>query len=195
MNNKRFYNFMIVLYPDDPNFESQINNLTQYDYIYIKHDNDVTEEGEIKKEHIHFIIRFKNARTITALSKESGVGTHMIEPIKNLTASLKYLIHYKNDNKFQYGIEQCVSNCDLLNRLKKLTHEDIPEDKKIMEIIDFIENFKGEIDLLIFYKYVASIGMWDILRRSATLILKLIEVHNSQFYRDLREIDRTSYNI
>lgn len=186
---------MLVLYKDDINFESQLKSLTAYDYIYISHDNDITEDGETKKEHIHFIIRFKNARTITALSKESGVGVNMIEPIKNLTASLKYLIHYKNDNKYQYDIEQCVSNCDLLDRLKKLTNEDIPEDKKIMEIIDFIDNFDGVIDLVIFYRYVASIGMWDILRRSATLILKLIEVHNSRFYRDLRDIDRTSYNI
>lgn len=186
MINKRFYNFMIVLYSDDESYDKQLELLKTYDIIYIIHDKDVTDEGEEKKKHTHLIVRFKNARTISSLSKEIEVGENMIEPIKNLTASLKYLIHYKNDSKFQYSVEECISNCDLIDRLKKITYNDLSEDEKITDLITFIENFDGHIDILIFYKYVASIGMWDILRRSATLILRLIDEHN-------RKIDELYY--
>ena len=50
MKNQRFYNFMAVIYPDDPNYKMQLDALCQYDYIYINHDKDLKEDNtELKK--------------------------------------------------------------------------------------------------------------------------------------------------
>ena len=84
---------MAVIYPDDPNYKMQLDALCQYDYIYINHDKDLKEDNtELKKLHTHIIVKFKNARTISAIAKECYLKENMIEPIKKMSASLKYLI-------------------------------------------------------------------------------------------------------
>ena len=184
MENKRFYNFLGVIYEDDENFDNQFFNLTQEkDAIWIIHDSDINEEtGEPKKNHIHFVIKLKNACTISALAKRLEVNDNMIEPIKkSLNGSLKYLIHYGNDNKYQYDKDDVQSNSPKLKRkFQDLVTESIPEVDKVISIQDFIESCHDYIDLATLGKYVQKINMWDAFRRNMTYFIKLIDHHNGR---------------
>ena len=68
------------------------------------HDNDVTEDGEVKKAHRHVVIAFDGVKT-QAQAKEifekiGGVGC---EPISSLFSMTRYLTHLDNPEKAQYS--------------------------------------------------------------------------------------------
>ena len=135
MNTKRFYNFIVIIYEDDENFDKQYFNLTQEnEAIWIRHDQDLDDEGNIKKAHYHFIVKMKNACTISALAKRFEVNENLIEPVKrSLNGSLKYLIHYGYDNKFQYDVNLVESNSQKLKRkFLDLVTKDVPEVDKVI---------------------------------------------------------------
>ena len=174
---------MVVIYPDDLEYNNQLMTLCNYDYIMINHDNDLKDDdsGEYKKLHTHLIIRFKNARTISALAKECFLKENMIEPVKNLNSSLKYLIHFKNDEKYQYSIDNVISNCNLFDRLKKLTFEDKTEDEKAYSLFEFISTFEGFLNFNDFFAYVCKTGQYSVYRRDSFTFCKLIDLHNKKF--------------
>lgn len=185
MKNERFYNFMVEIYRDDFQFAEQINALLQEnEVIYIEHDKDIDEQGEIKKPHYHFVVKLKNACTISALSKRVGVAENMIEPIKrSFNGALKYLIHYNCENKYQYEIEEVKSNSDkLLRKFQDLVSEEIPEVDKVISIQDYIDNSKGIVTLAQLGRYVQSINKWDAFRRNMVYFIRLIDEHNSRIY-------------
>lgn len=204
MNDKRFYNFILVIYEDDENFDKQYFNLTQEgETIWIRHDKDVNEEnGELKKPHYHFVIKLKNACTISALAKRIEVKENMIEPVKkSMNGSLKYLIHYGCDNKYQYEASQVESNSTKLKRkFEDLVTKDVPEVEKVISIQEYIESCNDYIDLGILGKYVQKINMWDAFRRNMMYFTKLVDQHNGRiaakryhtnedFYNNLSGID------
>ena len=198
MNNKRFYNFTLVIYEDDSEFDTQFFNLAQEtSAIYIRHDRDIDDEGNDKKPHYHFVLKLKNACTISALSKRVGVAENMIEPVKkSLNGCLKYLIHYGYDDKFQYRAEDVSSNDDkLLRKFLDLVTKDTPEADKVESIEDYILNFdKGQyIEWYILARYVRKINMWDAFRRNAWYFTKLVDSHNARVsavrYHDLNYED------
>ena len=198
MNNKRFYNFTLVIYEDDSAFDTQMFNLAQEtSIIYIRHDKDIDDEGNDKKPHYHFVLKLKNACTISALSKRVGVSENMIEPVKkSMNGCLRYLVHYGNDDKFQYNPEDVKSNDDkLLRKFLDLVTKDTPEADKVESIEDYILNYdKGQyIEWPILGRYVRKINMWDAFRRNAWYFSKLVDSHNARVsavrYHDLNYED------
>ena len=81
-------------------------------YALILHDKDIDENGEPKKPHYHAVLEYKNAKSFNALKNEFK-GAH-IEPIAQLTASYKYLLHMtekaKEEGKFQYELDSIITN-------------------------------------------------------------------------------------
>lgn len=74
--------FSAILYGEDPNFKKYVENINKYytEVTYILHDKDVTEDGEIKKEHYHYLFRVgKNARHIRSIAEESEIPIQYIE--------------------------------------------------------------------------------------------------------------------
>lgn len=72
----------------------------------ILHDRDVDNiTGEIKKPHYHFVVRFQNARWNTSLSEDLNITPNYIEESRSLKRSLLYLIHYYDEDKYQYSLE------------------------------------------------------------------------------------------
>lgn len=195
MNNKRFYNFCVVIYKDDENFDFQLSNLLDYPCIYAIHDNDVFEEdvlnedgsikyhaGDFKKPHYHFVVKLKNASTISAFAKKIGVAENMVEPVKkSLNGALKYLIHYGSENKYLYDVSSVNSTDDkLMRKFLDLVTEDISESEKVMSIQDFIDSAPDYVDIGILGKYVLKINMWDAFRRNITYFMRLVDNHNAR---------------
>ena len=197
MNNKRFYNFIVIIYEDDENFDKQyFNLLLEKDEIHIRHDKDIFDKdvfeednetikyhaGDDKKPHFHFILKLKNACTISALAKRIEVKENMIEPIKkSLNGALKYLVHYGYDDKYQYDSSLVKSNSDkLLAKFLDLVTKDVPEVDKVVDIQNYIESFPDIIEFGILGRYVQKMNLWDAFRRNITYFSKLVDSHNSR---------------
>ena len=172
----------MLLYPNEDNthlkaFEFIKNN---YDCAYITHDKDYNESGEIKKAHTHIVISFNNAKWNTAVAEEIGITANYIQSVKNYEKCLEYLIHYNDDSKFQYSIDEVKGN--LKKRLEKfLFVDDKDENDKTINLLDYIESNEDFISITQFMRYCASVGMYDVARRSQTFYLQALKEHNLSF--------------
>lgn len=99
--------FVMVLYPEDPTHAAAMEKLKSggYNFAAIKHDKDVTENGEKKKDHWHVVVRFKNAVWNTSIAKDLGITPNYLEACKDVDSALLYLVHFGNEDKFQYEYE------------------------------------------------------------------------------------------
>lgn len=180
MNNERSTSWALILYPnEDEQHKSAldyiINNYSKY--AFIKHDKDLLDTGELKKEHYHVIISFTNYRWRNAIAEELNITPNYLEKIRNLENSLKYLIHFNNSDKYQYNIED-VQGTLKSKLISYINTTDKSESEKVLELLDFIESTKGYIKLSSFIHYVCDNNLYDIYRRSATTFVKLLEEHN-----------------
>lgn len=153
-----------------------------YDYASIVHDKDVDfETGEIKKSHTHVVVSFNNAKWNTAFAEEIGIGENYIQSIRSYENCLEYLIHYNDDTKFRYDIEEVQGS--LKNKLKKfIINDDKDENEKCIELLKYIDDFNDYLTIRQFAEYCANCGMWDVFRRSASIYLSIINEHNF-YYR------------
>lgn len=193
MENLRSKTFNLLLYPEED--KSHLNALeyirAHYDYAAICHNKDVFEEdtiindvlhekGTLKKSHYHVVLKFNNAKWDTALAKELDIKENYIEVGHNLKRSLLYLIHFYDDDKFQYSVEEVEGN--LKSRLKEIVlGEGKTESEKVLDIFAEIDKCQYRIDYAIFVKHICKIGYWDVLRRSSSLILRYLDLHNQNF--------------
>ena len=87
------------------------------------------------------------------------------------------MIHYNNSNKYQYSIEEVQGT--LKQKLENyINTQDKTESEKVLELLSYIETYKGYLKLTDFIKYVCDSNLYDIYRRSATTFVKLLEEHN-----------------
>lgn len=182
MNKFRSCNFNLILYSEDETHKNALEFIKKnYDYAMICHNLDTDDNGEIKKEHYHVVIRFKNAKWNTALAEELGITENYIEESRSLKRSLLYLIHYYDENKHQYKIDDVEGT--LKSRMKEfILNESKTESEKVVEIFDMIDSTKDIIEFDKFVRHIASIGYWDVLRRSTGLILRYLDLHNSNYH-------------
>ena len=181
MEKFRAKNFNLVLYPEDKTHVRALERIkVNYDCAYILHDMDTDEKGELKKEHWHVVLRFKNARWNSALAEDLGITPNYIEESQSFKRSLFYLIHFYEPEKYQYSID-CVQG-SLKKRLKEfINNEDKTESEKVLEIFEEIDNFDDFIEYKVFVKHIAKIGYWDVLRRSSSIILRYLDLHNQEY--------------
>lgn len=185
--------FLLLLYPDEDVSHAKALEYIKanYDYAAICQDKDVYledaitngvehKEGELKKTHYHVVVRFKNARWITALAKELEISENYIRLSHNFVRSLLYLVHYYEPEKYQYPPNDVFGT--LKQRFKEAySSEGKSESEKIVDIFNEIDKCEFKVDFQVFVRHIASIGYWDVLRRSSSLILRYIDVHNSKY--------------
>lgn len=174
--------FCLLLYPDCAEHVQALEKIkASYDYACILHDKDVLEDtGEVKKAHWHVVlISGKNAIWSSALSKELGLDGNYIQQCRNIDRALEYLIHFNEEEKHQYSIEEVTGTLNSrLNQLINCTNK--TESDKVSELIEFIESYQGYLTISVFSKHCASVGMWDVFRRAGTIFIKIIEEHNQR---------------
>lgn len=169
----------LLLYPED---ESHVNALDfikrNYDYAFILHDKDCDENGEVKKEHWHVVLRFKQAVWNTAIAKEIGLTENYIQQARNFENTLQYLMHYNDSDKYQYPLD------DVQGPLKKRLAESISkqeksEGEKVIEIIDYITKSEKRLTVTQLSRYCAENGLWSEFRRAGAILIKVLEEHNN----------------
>lgn len=113
--------FTGVLYQDSEVYDcaESIASLGDFfdEFAWIVHDSDFDDDGSLKKIHIHWVGRKKNATTLSKVSKVSGVGENMVEFCRNFKKMVRYLVHIDNPNKYQYKIEDVECNFDITDFL------------------------------------------------------------------------------
>lgn len=170
----------MLLYPGEDETHAKAIEFIKlnYDYALIEHDKDVNDQGEFKKTHTHVVVSFTNAKWNTALAEELNIPINYIEKCRSFDNALGYLIHYNDDTKYQYSIDEVQGN--LKAKLVQILQNDgKDENQKALELITYIENRPGLIDEASFFKYACEIGMYDVARRSSYILLRIIDRHNN----------------
>lgn len=195
-NDKRYRNFRILLYPDNPqhSLAACILSTNEYNAVGMLHDKDVYTEddpergivkGVIEKKHWHFVIKFKNAKTFSALAKELEIDSKFIQKCDNYKGALLYLTHANSPDKYQYSPKNAVGSLagDLLN-----ASDSRPEYLKILDIAEYISNYNGRLFLSKVLQYACENGIYSTYRRDLTTIRELIAEHNEKYYLSQRGI-------
>lgn len=115
-----------ILYPNED--KTHLNALeiiknSGYDYAYINHHSDKDDDGQLKKEHIHFLIEFPNPRWLSAISDELGLQPNYLQPIRNKRGMLAYMIHLNDITKYQYDLEEVKGTNLFLKDLEQIYDE------------------------------------------------------------------------
>lgn len=177
--------FVGVLYPDDPTHMEAIEKLKSggYNFAACLHDQDVHEDGEhkgeLKKQHWHIVLRFKNAVWSTAIAKELGIEPNYLEQCRDVDSSLLYLVHANDLEKAQYSIERVFGPLQL--KLATLL-ADTDEGTRALSIVDIVEKCPGPIGYSELLKKTVAAGLYADLRRMGTFAVGLMREHNYECY-------------
>lgn len=185
-NNPRYRLFNVLLYPDNEKHQKAISRLKNGEFLAVGicHDMDkYTEDtneykaGELKKEHYHFVVKFKNAKTVSALSKELDIEERFIDPTKSFKNSAAYLLHLGVEDKYQYDTDDLVGS--LSPEILKML-DDTSEEIKALRIVDLIRSFDSEVSYDCFLEMLCKNNLFDVFRRSAYSFNRVFDEHNNQ---------------
>lgn len=176
---KKYYTFAMVLYKDSTSYDydkviKYIEKNFKY-YAYIEHDKD----DEDKKLHTHVLMHFDNKRYSSAISKELNVPVNYIVNA-NLIPYLRYLIHFDDEDKFQYSVEDVKGTLQL--RLKEIISSNKKSEvEQVSYIISFITDSKNMLTITDLSQFVLQNGCYSAFRRNYYFFKDLILDHNRHF--------------
>lgn len=175
-----------VLYPENmkENWESEIGEILQLPYCYIKHDSDSDSKSEHRKDHIHLIVVYGNVTTyknmfniFDRLSAEGRKAVNKIEAVQNIRYVYDYLIHdtptckAKGKHLYLTSDRVCGNNFDI-GAYEQISMQE--EDEMKLELIKEIMK-NGFTDMIDFTQYVMS--------NFETKYIKLVLHNGSTFER------------
>ena len=173
---KKYYTYAMVLYKDSTTYDYQKvidyieKNYKYYAYIEHKPEKDQT------KEHTHLLVHFDNKRYASAISKELNVGVNYIQNA-NLIPYLRYLIHFDDEDKIQYSIEEVHG--PLFNKLKDIISKDTKtESEQVAEIMSYIFESNEWLYVTNVAQFVLNNGCYSAFRRNYSFFKDLVLEHN-----------------
>ena len=196
MEKFRSRRFCLLLYTSED--ESHIKALeyikNNYEnYAFIIHDKDLNNDGELKKPHTHIVLEFNNARWSSSIAEELGILPNYLQNCNNFEKALDYLIHFNDDTKYQYSIDEVKGNLKK-QLIKSINSFGKDENEVVKDIINIIKNTNDIIELEEFAINMCNSGYYSYFRRSLSLFYKIIENHNNKFIYDLEFNNSTSHN-
>lgn len=161
----------IITYPDNYELNEQ---LKQYEHACILHDLDTwTDEDEksnsehksreLKKPHIHWVLRFANTRSESALSKELGLNFGRVQAISSFKAQMRYLIHFDDPDKHQYDKSQIEHTFPI----ESFFRDYVDYDDGFVLICDFIMNNPDPVDFRTLTQFALVNNCSNVVRRYA----------------------------
>lgn len=189
MSNKKYGSFIGVLYPDDPRTGDALDILNSSDgqFFYCIHNCDLKDDlsGELKKEHIHFVFKPVNPRTLKGFADSIGIPSNYIEPCKSVRASVRYLIHLDDPDKFQYPSD-CIrvggtsTYSDVIEFLQDAPRK-LSDDEMASAIVSYILDQKGGVSVSRATVWALENGYYSAFRRGFSIFSQLIrEVNNNE---------------
>lgn len=169
-----------IVYPDSEtyDYEEVLRNGKNYfvEFSYILHDKDVTEDGEVKKAHIHWLGRRKNASGLKYVAEIMGLKENEVEIIKNWKGAVRYLTHIDYPDKYRYEVEDIVTNMDNIVAY----FEQISEGRAVLNMIEQRE--KGYTYKEILIKAVEG-GYYDSFRRNIGIVDMVVRDQQNADYK------------
>ncbi len=202
------YNFVLVLYPENEKHSLAYLSLTsnRYSALGILHDKDIHPDdviddetgelkyksGDLKKEHYHFYVHFKNQRYINGVAEELGIESHLIEFLESTFKDYaEYMLHWGKHGKagrYVYDVEDFEGTLKGTAK-EKLIHED--KNLSLFKILNYIDSLQGVIYYTDVYKWAFANGYGSICSGRINVIKTFVDDHNSKFYRAI-EMNRTN---
>lgn len=178
MANVRSRCFALILYRDSDiyNYDEVINYITSNfeKYAYIVHKPEKDES----KEHTHVLFYFNNKRYLSSLSNELGIPSNYFEEA-HLKPYLKYLIHYDNEEKIQYTLQDVHGPLSYL--LEELISDKRTEKEDFEMIFDFINEYDGKLSFNTLVKYCLNCNLYSTFRRNVNALRILLNEHNNVY--------------
>lgn len=133
----RFRLYTFVLYKDTTtyNYDYALNLLKSMgEWAMIEHKPEKDE----KKEHVHFILRMKNAKKKDIISELTGIPVYHFKNVKSERMMLRYLIHLDDKNKIQYDFHLVETSKNYWRTFRKALDDLESEEEIIRNIYEFI---------------------------------------------------------
>lgn len=153
----RSKSFNLLLYPEWDNYSDILSHLKREHSVFlgmITHDKDVSEDGTLKKDHTHVVIRFENQVWSSALCKRTGLPHRykLIENTLNFRKSVRYLVHYDDEDKFQYSLDDVwVSDKRMFDACLSNGEVQLNDERQMFDAINVAlqtEHFDSEMDFI-----------------------------------------------
>lgn len=136
----RLFEMILYLETSSYNIDDVLKNIRgERYYAYSLHDQDLDSEGKLKKPHYHMVIRFDNARTISGVAKKFGVPENLVNHIRNERSYVRYLIHFDDQDKFQYNESDIVCSRSYERFIHKCFDDKETEDEILNNIFNHID--------------------------------------------------------
>lgn len=115
------------------------------EWAYILHDKDIDENGKKVRDHFHVMIHFRDAKTISRVSKIFNDHEQFIEAWHStINNGYSYLIHETNNakSKHHYDISEVVASFDFKNRISEIRRKVKKPSRQAIE--NFIDAYSNE---------------------------------------------------
>lgn len=115
------------------------------EWAYILHDKDIDENGKKVRPHFHVMIHFKDAKTISRVSKIFNDHEQYIEAWHStINNGYSYLIHETNNakSKHHYDPQEVVASFDFKDRINEIRQKVKKPSRQAIE--NFIDDYSNE---------------------------------------------------
>lgn len=159
----RLRTWTCILYPDTESyiFDDVLVKIQESveKYYVVCHNKDGV------KEHYHCVLRFKEAKTQTAVCSLLGLNeTRFLQDVHDLRGAIRYLFHLDNPTKAQYSTDECLTNDK--ESLSKYTGL-VEEGSIVLDMLEKLDNGATFRQLL---KYACESGHYSEFRRNFNIL-------------------------
>lgn len=181
MEQKKYNAYCMILYKDSTsyNYNDIISFIEKnYDrYAYIEHD----AEEEDKKNHTHVVMYFPNKRYANSIAKNDFKSNVIDLKLKhcNLVPMLRYLIHFDDEDKKQYSIENVKGT--LKEKLEDIIKCKNSDKDNLNDIIDFILSCTCKVTFKSVFVYCLNMNYFSSYLRYYAIIRDIIQEHNNLY--------------
>lgn len=173
---KQDYKFEVVLYlyTDSYNCSEVLDRIISYaqEYLYIKHDMDLNDDGTLKKIHYHVYFKINNPLTVQGVAYDLGIPVNMIQYVRNWRSAIRYAFHLDNPNKHQYKFDEASSNFQYTSFLG------LSDQAVAKELNAYIQERCPTIDQ--FVSFCLEYGYWSSCRRGWAIWCQLIKIYQER---------------
>lgn len=149
-----FRNYRLLLYPDNDKHQMVMLSidLAQLQYVRCLHDKDDKEDGVDAKPHYHYVVTFKDAKTISAAQAyfdRMGLEKRFVWAITSALErkkAIRYLLHLDDPDKFQYPLESAEGPLKPVLSALAVSRED--ENARVLGILDLVSSYGHTRDIL-----------------------------------------------
>lgn len=191
--------FRVMIYPDNEQHVKALEMLKEYaeDYVGITHE---AQDGE--KEHMHFVLLFKNPRVTSTVCKALGFVDPLDMPDdqfvraivkqqkrkvdQQLKDCLIYLTHRNAPEKEQYECTKLIGSPEYIKYTMKIVqkYESAEFDMcdSVNGILDWIASQDGIIKAYTFGKFLTKSPFWK--ANSNKVVWAALKEHNIRVWND-----------